>query len=66
MSHIKDKLLTVISKNGSHLLQTPSGEIINGLVFTRVYDGLPGSQSYVIVKILVNIKDTEQNEQNNI
>lgn len=59
MSNIKDIIPTVICRNGKHLLQMPNGDLIQGLQFTRVYDGLPNEQSYVICKILVNIKDTE-------
>lgn len=56
---LTDIIPTVIAKGGKHLLKQPNGDIIEGVVFTRVYDGLHDEQSYVIAKILVNLKDTE-------
>lgn len=29
---------TVIVKDGKHMIRTPKGEIIQGLIFTRVHD----------------------------
>ena len=58
----KKQLLKIVAKNGQHLLQMPNGDFVPGLVFTRVYDGLPTDQAYVIAKILVQIKNTETDE----
>jgi len=58
-NEIENKIPTIITKNGKQLLQQPNGDMIEGIIFTRVYDGLHNEQSYVIAKILVKLKDTE-------
>jgi len=55
---MKDCICTVIAKNGKHFLVTPNGEEIKGLILTRVTDEV-GEQPYAIIKLYVNIKNTE-------
>jgi hypothetical protein len=57
---IKDTYLKLYSEDGRHLLETPNGERIGGIVFTRVYDGPIKGESYVIAKIHVNIEDSRK------
>lgn len=53
-----EELCTVISEKGQHLLITPNGERISGIIFTRVHDDYREIPT-CIVKLMVNIKDTE-------
>lgn len=59
MALTKKDFVRVISKRGKHLLQLVDGTHIPAIMWTRVYDGGHNEQSYVIAKILVQIKDTE-------
>jgi hypothetical protein len=56
---IKDCICTVIAKDGKHFLITPKGEEIKGLIMTRITDTV-GEMPYAIVKLYVNIKNTEE------
>lgn len=55
------KLCTIIARGGQHLLITPGGEELYGLVFTRVTDDVQGTPT-AIIKLMVNIKNTEKDE----
>ena len=50
-------LVTVVGVDGIHLLVTPLGENINGLVWTRVTDEIDGLP-YVVCKIQCNIAES--------
>ena len=54
----KYEFVKLITSGGKHLLQMPDGQIIGGLVFTRVYDGCEHDDPpYVIAKIQVELLD---------
>ena len=48
---------TVICVDGVHLIRTPKGEILKGLIFTRVTD-MANDIPTVIVKMMVNLENT--------
>jgi len=47
---------TVVVKDGSHFIRTPKGEIIEGIIFTRVTDEV-GELTTCLVKLIVNLED---------
>jgi len=48
---------TVIVKDGYNHLKTPSGEIISGIIFTRVHDEV-NCMATCIVKLHVNLEES--------
>jgi hypothetical protein len=51
------ELCKVIVKNGQHLLMTPKGELIEGIVFTRITD-IEGEPTICLVKLFVDLEET--------
>lgn len=50
-----EELCTVIVRDGMHLIQTPKGEILKHIIFTRVTD-IAHEPPTVIVKLQCNIE----------
>lgn len=57
--NIKDDCCTVVVENGVHLIRTPKGELLKGLVFTRVTDYGTSEPATCIVKLIVNLENPE-------
>lgn len=53
----------VICKGNQHLLQMPNGDLIPGIIFTRVQDEPLPNQATCIVKLMVELVDTK--DENN-
>lgn len=56
MNLTEGKYCKIIVEGGKHLLQTPSGEIIPGLIFTRVHDDA-NSLTTAVVKLFVELEE---------
>lgn len=50
-----EEFCTVIVRDGMHLIQTPKGEILKGIILTRVTDEA-NEMPYVLVKMNCNIE----------
>lgn len=54
-----EKFVTVYASKGQHLIKTPNGEMLQGVLMTRVTDNVD-EMPYVLIKAYCNIANNDE------